>query len=101
MHGEEAFLGKTAHVPFRVMPRVVDVEPRCIFPRKSPIVAHFACGPIRRSIRHKQREKHYGKSYRRLARKKGLGVEGVAPHFEAACELEGGGFIGHRGAGFC
>jgi hypothetical protein len=68
----------------------IDVEPRHVSVRKSPTVAHFASGTVRRGISHKQREKDDQTGGHGLARKEGLGVEGFPPHDEATRQLEGG-----------
>ena len=94
VHGEEGPVGYIAHVPFGVIILRIDVELSHIIPRKCPIVALFASGTVRRGIRHKQREKDDQKGGHGLTNKEGLGVEGFAPHDEAARQLEGGEIAG-------
>jgi hypothetical protein len=57
-------------------------------------IAHFASSTVRRGIRHKHWEKDDGKGGHKLTGTEGLGVEGVAPHDEAARPLEGEGVTG-------
>jgi hypothetical protein len=94
MDGGEVPGGTIVHFPFGVMTLGIDVEIRRICPRQSPVMAHFACGIVRRGIRHKKRKKDDQKGCHGLTSKEGLGVEGVAPHGEAARQLEGGGVAG-------